>query len=469
MIHLTIHQLSSHLDRELPESSTELVRRHLQSCDECSERFAALREQEEALDRLLVHEPPEEFFAQFADAVLGVEPDYDEAEDWGTDRRRVDRRVTERRVTERRVTDRRAASRRVEEKTVPPKPPAPKAAAAPPVAQPPVAPEPPPAQPTVATGPPPAQPPVAPEPPVAFEPFARPAVPFEPTPARPPRTRKPTVDPPRVASRRRERRSQPAIPWFVAVILCAIVAAVAYVMPRPHERAPVALPQPALANDPAREAAPLPAPAAPEPPPPAARVAPERADRALDASPVEPRPSAEEPRARPGTLDAGNVSGEERPVAPPAERHVAPVRRIITTSEVSVARPRPDVTPRTDPAPRLPKPEPPDEFASAPAAARPMLAAARSAARAASLDSSAANLDAAAESWEQTVAVLDGPLGTAARHHLAEARYRAWTAAPDPYRAADATAALRAYLVFAPAGPARDSAKAWLSRVSGGR
>ncbi len=69
MIHLTIQQLSSFLDGELAEASTELVRRHLAACEECTLRFGALEEQDEVLTRALTEDPDDEFFRSFASDV----------------------------------------------------------------------------------------------------------------------------------------------------------------------------------------------------------------------------------------------------------------------------------------------------------------------------------------------------------------------------------------------------------------
>ena|SRR5688572_8105035 len=66
-----MNQISAHIDGELPEASVELVRLHLSSCVECAERFGYLEDQEEALARLLVNDPGDEFFADFAERVLG--------------------------------------------------------------------------------------------------------------------------------------------------------------------------------------------------------------------------------------------------------------------------------------------------------------------------------------------------------------------------------------------------------------
>lgn len=74
MIHLTLNQISAYIDGELPEASVELVRLHLSSCLECTERFGHIEEQESALARLLVHAPGDPFFERFTERVLGPIP-----------------------------------------------------------------------------------------------------------------------------------------------------------------------------------------------------------------------------------------------------------------------------------------------------------------------------------------------------------------------------------------------------------
>jgi putative zinc finger protein len=69
-----MNQISAYVDSELPDASIELVRLHLSSCLECAERFGHLEEQEEALGRLLVNDPGDGFFADFADQVLSYMP-----------------------------------------------------------------------------------------------------------------------------------------------------------------------------------------------------------------------------------------------------------------------------------------------------------------------------------------------------------------------------------------------------------
>lgn len=74
MIHLTLNQISAYIDSELPEASVELVRLHLSSCLECTERFGHIEEQESAIARLLVHAPGDPYFERFSERVLGPVP-----------------------------------------------------------------------------------------------------------------------------------------------------------------------------------------------------------------------------------------------------------------------------------------------------------------------------------------------------------------------------------------------------------
>ena len=69
MIHLTPQQISSFLDGELTEASTELVRLHLASCEDCTLAYARAEEQAEQLARVLAHDPGAEYFAGFAATV----------------------------------------------------------------------------------------------------------------------------------------------------------------------------------------------------------------------------------------------------------------------------------------------------------------------------------------------------------------------------------------------------------------
>lgn len=69
MIHVTLPQLCAYIDGELAEASAELVRRHLSSCLECTERFALLEAQDEVLFRILSDDPEEEFFQSLSASI----------------------------------------------------------------------------------------------------------------------------------------------------------------------------------------------------------------------------------------------------------------------------------------------------------------------------------------------------------------------------------------------------------------
>ncbi|HEX7079284.1 MAG TPA: zf-HC2 domain-containing protein [Candidatus Eisenbacteria bacterium] len=76
MIHLTLQQISSYIDAELPEASVELVRLHLSACAECTERFARMEEQEAILARVLTIDPGPEFFEGLLDDLSGRKGDF---------------------------------------------------------------------------------------------------------------------------------------------------------------------------------------------------------------------------------------------------------------------------------------------------------------------------------------------------------------------------------------------------------
>jgi len=75
--------------------------------------------------------------------------------------------------------------------------------------------------------------------------------------------------------------------------------------------------------------------------------------------------------------------------------------------------------------------------------------------------------EAAAAQWER---LLIGVAGTSleipTRGRIAEQRYQAWEASPDPRRAQAAREALTGYLVRAPIGPERNRATLWLDNVA---
>ena len=67
--HLTADQLSALVDGALAARALEDAERHLASCPACREALAALSAQEEAMRRVMTHEPGEAYFASFADRV----------------------------------------------------------------------------------------------------------------------------------------------------------------------------------------------------------------------------------------------------------------------------------------------------------------------------------------------------------------------------------------------------------------
>jgi hypothetical protein len=101
----------------------------------------------------------------------------------------------------------------------------------------------------------------------------------------------------------------------------------------------------------------------------------------------------------------------------------------------------------------------PDTFASWPTAARAPAKKAAEESRKAERLTTAPAFDAAAASWEQALKKTQGGAPELeARRALADARYRAWVAAPNAKRKAAASDALGSYMLRAPAGPARDLA-----------
>ena len=67
--HLTPEELSALVDGALQGRALERAEGHLASCASCREALAALLAQEEALQRVLAHDPGEAYFAGFADRV----------------------------------------------------------------------------------------------------------------------------------------------------------------------------------------------------------------------------------------------------------------------------------------------------------------------------------------------------------------------------------------------------------------
>ena len=67
--HLTAGQLSALVDGALAARALQDAERHLASCAACREALAALSAQEEAVRRVMTHDPGEAYFASFADRV----------------------------------------------------------------------------------------------------------------------------------------------------------------------------------------------------------------------------------------------------------------------------------------------------------------------------------------------------------------------------------------------------------------
>lgn len=109
----------------------------------------------------------------------------------------------------------------------------------------------------------------------------------------------------------------------------------------------------------------------------------------------------------------------------------------------------------------------PDPFEGEAAATRAEVARARQQAGLAARERSAGAWDAAATDWARVLARVAG-VGSAdeARYRVAEARFRAWEAAPDARRARLAEETLTSFLVRAPLGAKRDQASRWAQQLS---
>lgn len=104
-------------------------------------------------------------------------------------------------------------------------------------------------------------------------------------------------------------------------------------------------------------------------------------------------------------------------------------------------------------------------FAGAPARVRDGVSAAQALYARAKASGAAADYDTAAARWQKLVPGRTGAALQEGRFRLAEARYQAWQAGPTPARARAATDALIAYLRYADSGAKRDQAASWLTRV----
>ena len=463
MIHLTPQQLSSYMDGELNEVSTELVRRHMGTCEECTLKFAALEEQEEQLSQALVHEPGDDFFDRFAAEVerqLPASPGPKRGLSSPAGRAAAVREAA------------RAAAR--EQSTSAPVPAAEAGA------------ETVPERPAAATRPAPEAKPIVREPaaPTHVAPIPAPEMPDDadeldfdgddaiaaltadltsgepdvtPTPsrARPPapdaapRRQEWKAPPPRqparsaqrpVPRRPKIRRPAPAIPWYAAVILAAIAGAAGVVVSRTD---PVSawLDSHGLRN------------LIPNAAKPAAT------DSGLPAdSPDQGAPARYEPESQPGK---GAPSGNESSTGA-----VQPDDNSETSAEDDF-EPEPQAAERfLSPSSRATEPGARDPFAGLSTAILAQVRAAQRSKAAADAQPSAARYDAAADEWERTIPLLRGSRQQSlSRLELASSRFRAWESEPTAGRAASAAVAIRAYLAFAPQGAPRDLVRNWLARV----
>ena len=458
MIHLTPQQLSSYMDGELNEVSTELVRRHMGVCEECTLKFAALEEQEEQLSHALVHEPGDDFFDRFAGEVERQLPA-------GSGPRRGSSSPAARAAGVREAA--RETARKAARVAAPRSSPARDSAVAAPfraaeakadraASLPQPAPE---AKPAAASLPladddadldadetlaalsldgPSDELPSAPRP----SPAQRPAP--EPAPRHP--ERKPPSPPPRARAAQRPaqrrpkiRRPAPSIPWYAALILVVIAAAAGVVASRTSTvsawldshglRSPLPNPEKPTATEPG-------APASPD-----------------QGAPTREAPESPSPEGAPsgGEIGSGAAQSSDNSEAGAddfVEAQPQGAERFLTSRGTEPAAAR-------------------DPFAALPPGPLAQVRAAQRSKAAADAQPSADRYDAAADGWERTIPLLRGARQQSlSRLELASSRYRAWESEPTARRAASAAAAIRAYLAFAPQGAPLDLIRNWLARVS---
>ena len=432
MIHLTQQQISSYLDGELQEASTELVRMHMASCDECTLTFARAEEQVEQLSRVLTHDPGAEYFEGFVADVDSL------------------------------IRTGKVAPRAPARQEAPPLP----VVVTPPVGAP---------KPALVT---PAPAPVTPAP-ITPAPVVAPPVEAAPIATAPKHTPAPKQMP---APRRREsdKRPVPAVPWYIVVILVVIAGSVGVMVSRAPFGRDAARPEPAQSPTPPAVETPTAAQApSKEPAEPETEARTQPAETAI-AEPATPAP----PEASPAVAVAlparkAPPTRAERP-APPAKtnddgprlvpepmKSLLPVTRVVTVVETTKAASVAPVPGRL-PAPKLAAPPAePDPFATLLTELHQRVRAAQAATNQAQSDPTAANYETAAARWDTVVSDLRGHAAQPrARFQLAAARFHAWEMHPNAQRSAAAVASLRLYLVFAAPGPERDTAKGWLARLS---
>ncbi len=452
MIHLTPQQLSSYMDGELNEVSTELVRRHMGACEECTLKFAALEVQEEHLSHALVHEPGDEFFERFAAA---VERQLPQSKEPGSKRGASS------------PANRAAALREAARSTA--------GSAGFPAAETKVEINPPEAMQQPAPEQKPAASRTALPRPAAAELSPAQGLGFDdetdfdddvvtaarsadaPVSARPSTTRPSPVERPIPSAARRyserkatpparptqrpapQRRHQigrpaPSIPWYAAAILIVIAGAAGVMASRTDpvsawlDSHGVRRPVSRRAN-PASIGSGLPAASTEQEPP--TRPVPEPSPGEKTPS-VQATPSDDE--ASPPNDSESSADDFTEPEPQAAERFLTP---------------------------------PKDPFADLPRAALAQVRTAQHSKEAADANPSAARYEAAAAEWERTVPLLRGARQQSlGRLELASSRYRAWENAPNEDRASAAAVAIRTYLSLAPQGAPRVVAKSWLARVS---
>ena len=451
MIHLTPQQFSSYMDGELNEVSTELVRRHMGACEECTLKFAALEEQEEHLSHALVHEPGDEFFERFAAAVERQLPQGKESASKRGATSPASRAAALREAArtagaspaltaaESRVEAPEVSKPEPERKPTPPRIAAPRPAAA----------EPSPAEglgfddvgfdddagfdddvvtaarsadvPERERPPAPRHSPIEAPVPAARKPLERKATPTARPVQRPAPQRRPKI-----------RRPAPSIPWYAAAILALIAGAAGVMVSRTN---PVSawLDSHGVKN----------------------QVPSQQSPTAVGSVPAPP--TDQEPPARPAQEPAPGEKAPSVQAAPSDDEAPPPDDE---TSADDFPEPEPQaaegfLTPSRDP------------FAGLPPAALGQVRLAQRRKDAADANPSTARYEAAAAEWERTIPLLGSVkqqgLG---RLEIASSRYRAWESAPDESRAAAAAFAIRTYLSLAPQGAPRDVAKSWLARVS---
>lgn len=520
MIHLTPQQLSSYMDGELNEASTELVRRHMGACEECTLKFAQLEIQEDLLSKALVHDPGDEFFEKFTEDVAKQIPAAKGSS------KPAPARPSSKNAPTTPLPSRLAMPRRTPEPTAPARPVEPVPAAASSALEPeetamgasdggtndwtstidadeelvgaaetptrdtetsrvvqPVdvsdsvhA-----AESMAAT-----DPVGSPDSPRAFDgphgagsdspaadPPSRPLERTSRAVERP--TPRPKAPQPQRPARPRAHRPAPSIPWYAALILAAISASAGVMVSRTEpvsawldSMAPRAKSAPGYPTP--SDASPTQAPSpAPSQAPTEEMVPAPSKPAALTAKTSTTAPKASEASAK-GT-DASTKTADDSPSVD--DEAMDPELTSTSDDQASGGPDIPDIQPQeasrflpTDAAPGRGGGNGKDPYASVSPSALAVVRAAQKSVTAADTDPSATRYESAAADWEHAIPLLRGWQQSLGRFELASARYRAWEMAPTTSRATTATAAIRTYMASAAQGPARDQARAWMARLA---